>query len=200
MALQDEDVSSVRRGRVPKPRASGRRHRLASQALRCTECSGRLREGCEDFDYGTMSGGLAITLRDCTVDRCADCGEWEVGFWRVLDLHRLIASSYVRKPGRLAPAEARFLRKFLNWSAADFAANMGVTTTQVSRWENGMAMSATAERLLRVLASTHDMEGKAKRVTMEELQVLLARKSGPVRPLRMVLRVKRGRWVREDAG
>lgn len=163
--------------------------------MKCTECPGYLREVRGDFDYGTLSGGLPITLLGVPRDQCTTCGGREVGIWRTNDLHRLLANSYVRKPGRLAPAEARYLRKFLGWSAADFAANLGVTTTQVSRWENGMAMGATAERLLRLLASTHD---GAKPVTVEELRNLLGRKVSTVRPLRLALRVKRGKWVREE--
>jgi transcriptional regulator with XRE-family HTH domain len=63
----------------------------------------------------------------------------------------------IRHPGRLAPSEIRFLRKWLGWSGVDFAKHMGVAPETVSRWESVEAakpMGGTAERLLR-LAVAH---------------------------------------------
>jgi DNA-binding transcriptional regulator YiaG len=38
-----------------------------------------------------------------------------------------IAHAVIAKRERLTPAEIRFLRKFLGWSGADFAAHVGTT-------------------------------------------------------------------------
>ena len=70
-------------------------------------------------------------------------------------LHEVIAQSVAKKTAKLTTAEIKFLRKYLGWSSKDFADAMGVTPTQVSRWESKTIpkpMSSTAERLLRVLA------------------------------------------------
>jgi transcriptional regulator with XRE-family HTH domain len=49
----------------------------------------------------------------------------------------------------------RYLRKYLGWSGADFAAHMGATRETVSRWETGDApIGPTADRLLRLMVVT----------------------------------------------
>ena len=41
------------------------------------------------------------------------------------------------KEERLLPTEIVFLRKFLGWSSSDFARNLQIDKTQVSKWEHG---------------------------------------------------------------
>jgi putative zinc finger/helix-turn-helix YgiT family protein len=105
----------------------------------------------------TESGLPNVVLVGVEVEHCQNCGEILVSIPNIEGLHRAIAMELIRHPGRLAPNEIRFLRKWLGWSGVDFAKHMGVAPETVSRWEsmeNGKAMGGTAERLLR-LAVAH---------------------------------------------
>jgi putative zinc finger/helix-turn-helix YgiT family protein len=82
------------------------------------------------------------------------CGETYTSIPAIEGLHRQIAAAVIRKKGRLAPAEIRFLRKWLGWSGVDFAKRTGTKPETVSRWENGRTlMGPQADRLLRVLVA-----------------------------------------------
>jgi putative zinc finger/helix-turn-helix YgiT family protein len=98
-----------------------------------------------------------VVLEAVEVSRCPECGYVEVAIHGVENVHRRIAWVVANKDSRLTAAEIRFLRKFVGFSSADFAEVMGVDNATVSRWENGIrAMGATADRLVRMLAMTHE--------------------------------------------
>ena len=84
----------------------------------------------------TRRPSISITSHGRREPRTSDrpkCGEHEVAIPRIEDLHRTIAQAVIAKRERLTPAEIRFLRKFLGWSGADFAAHVGTTPETVSR-------------------------------------------------------------------
>lgn len=117
----------------------------------CFNCGGQMSTHLENYQY-TASGLSHVTLQQVEVSRCPRCGEIEVAIPRIEALHQAIAAMLVRKATRLAPEEIRYLRKYLGWSGADFAARMGVTRETVSRWEHGgTPIGSTADRLLRLL-------------------------------------------------
>ena len=142
----------------------------------------------ENFKYS--AGGLAgVTLVNVEVSRCPGCGEFEVSIPRVEELHRTLARAVARKPGRLAPPEIRFLRKWLGWSGVDFAAHMGVDAATVSRWENGaLKMGGVAERLLRLMVATR------KPVTDYSLDLLKDIDEATEAPLRLGMRADAKGW------
>jgi putative zinc finger/helix-turn-helix YgiT family protein len=97
----------------------------------------------------------SVKLVGVNISRCPECGEEEVEIPRIEALNGSIAGALASKHAPLAPAEIRFLRKYLGWSGVDTARNFGVAPETVSRWERGSKpMGAVAERLLRVLAVT----------------------------------------------
>lgn len=99
----------------------------------------------------TSIGLSNVVVKDLEISRCGECGEEEIAFPRIEELHRLVARCIVEKKGKLHFDEIRFLRKYLGWSGADFARHFGVAPETVSRWEHGKAeMGGTAERLLRL--------------------------------------------------
>lgn len=163
--------------------------------MKCLQCQAPLRQRREDFDY-TLSG-LSVKLLDVEVSRCTRCPEWEVAIPRIEELHRVLAGLVIRKPGRLACSEIRFLRSWLGWTGAELAMTLGVTATQVSRWENGMAMGATAERLLRLVVA--EREPAASRLSIEDLRRLMVRDSARPRPLRLELKARGGNWSSRPA-
>jgi putative zinc finger/helix-turn-helix YgiT family protein len=122
--------------------------------MQCLNCGAQMDTRRENYLY-TASGLPHVTLEQIEVSRCPVCGEVEVAIPCIETLHRVIASTLIRKRARLAPEEIRYLRKYLGWSGVDFAARMGVDPAVVSRWENGKdVMGKLADRLLRLLVVT----------------------------------------------
>lgn len=122
--------------------------------MKCLECGTEMHREIRDYDYTDVPG---VVLKDLVWDICPECGEYEVEIPQILELHRTLATMLLRKESRLIPAEIRFLRSHLGWSGAEFARRFGVTPETVSRWEHGKKnMSATSERLLRVMAVVAD--------------------------------------------
>lgn len=81
------------------------------------------------------------------------CGARETCYPLPLEMMNSLAKLVSEKTTRLTPSEIRFLRKSLGKDHKGFAQLVGVTITQVSRWENGKsAPSTSAEKLIRCLA------------------------------------------------
>ena len=124
--------------------------------MTCLQCGGEMKSKKENYHYAA-SGLPDVTLMGVEVRRCAECGESEVAIPNIEGLHKALALSVARQPGRLAPAEIKFLRKYLGLSSVDFAKHIGVTPETVSRWESGVVkMGSTAERLLRWFIATRE--------------------------------------------
>ena len=120
--------------------------------MTCEQCGTRMSVARENHLY-RESGLDHVTLVGHEVRRCKACGYDEQVFHRLGPLHRSIALAFARKPAPLVGSEIRFLRGWMGWSGRDFAAYLGVSPETVSRWERGrLAMGATADRLLRLLA------------------------------------------------
>lgn len=147
--------------------------------MTCVECGGKLTSARETVKYDA-SGLSGVTLMNVEVRRCAGCGGYELVIPKVEQLHRLMAHTIIRKPVSLVAEEIRFLRKYLGWSGADFAAHIGAKAETVSRWENGkLTMSPQADRLLRAMVALREPE---KDYSLEALKAILPQKTG--RPLR----------------
>jgi len=124
--------------------------------MNCLNCNGEVRTERADHPYH-LDLPYPIHLRDVTIHRCPDCGEYEVEVPRVEALHRQIALQIARREGRLHPKEIRFLRKSLGWSGRDFAGHLQVQPETVSRWENGAKrMGERSELLLRMFVEMGD--------------------------------------------
>lgn len=119
--------------------------------MQCLTCGKQMKTRKENVKYDAC--GLSnVTLASVEVSRCQTCGEYEVSIPQIEDLHKALAQSVIRKPGRLNAEEVRFLRKYLGWSGADFAEHMGAKRETVSRWETGAAqIGSAADRLLRLM-------------------------------------------------
>jgi DNA-binding transcriptional regulator YiaG len=99
----------------------------------------------------------SVVLADVMLHACATCGERLVAVPRVEGLHRTIARALVGKRARLTHREVRFLRKYLGWSAAEFARYLAAPPETAARFEDPAAplpMGEAAERLLRLMVST----------------------------------------------
>ena len=156
--------------------------------MKCLQCGSQMVSRRENYKYAD-SGLTGVTLVNVEVRRCPQCGEYEVVIPRIEELHRLIALALTRKPARLAPAEIRFMRKYLGWSGADFAAHIGATPETVSRWEQGRkAMGVQADRLLRLMVVHRE---PLSDYSLDVLKGVATEKS---RPLRLGVKVARNGW------
>jgi transcriptional regulator with XRE-family HTH domain len=131
-----------------------------------------------------MDSGLpGVILLGVEVRRCQGCGAEEVAIPRIEELHRL------------APAEIKYLRKWLGWSGVDFARHMGTTPETVSRWEQGrVPMSPQADRLLRLMVTTR---APVADYALDALASI--REKAPLRPAPIRLHWDRGRWFAQAA-
>lgn len=159
--------------------------------MTCTVCGGQMKTRRENYRY-EASGLPYVTLKGVEVRRCQKCGETEVAIPAIEELHRAIAGALIRKRARLAPAEVKYLRKYLGWSGTDFAQRVGSTPETVSRWEHGkMPMGPAAERLLRLIVAT---EAPVSDYTVDVLAQLGADDRKP-RPVHLGLsRDQRAGW------
>lgn len=123
--------------------------------MKCTHCGSPRLESRRETHLYKECGLDCVTLQDVEVRHCQDCGERELVIPRMEQLHALIARWVATKPGRLVPAEFRFLRKYFGMSSVDFASKMQMTPETLSRWENGkQPIPFTADMLIRYLVIT----------------------------------------------
>ena len=153
----------------------------------CPTCDAHaLATKVENFPY-EPTPGFVVLLRGVEIARCKECGTHVPRIPAIAKLHRAIAAAIVRKRGRLAPPEVRFLRKHLGWAGVDFAAHMGVTPETVSRWESPKKASEQigpqADRLLRVMVQTREP------VSDYSLAELKSIDRGKATPLRLGMRI-----------
>ena len=154
--------------------------------MKCPQCRTPMEARRENYRYDE-SGLPNVVLLDVEVRKCPKCGEQAVAIPRIEELHRALAMSVIRQPGRLSPQEVRFLRKWLGWSGADFAKNIGVDPATVSRWESvekPQAMGSTAERFLRLAVAhgqpteEYPLERMAELADQPRLDALVGMKAG----------------------
>jgi putative zinc finger/helix-turn-helix YgiT family protein len=100
-----------------------------------------------------MQIGVAVDLVDTVEEAtCQRCGEQEISFPDFNGLMAAIAVARVKAPIKLTGNEIRFLRKALEKTAKELAANIvGVRQETISRWENNKEqISPPIEKLLRI--------------------------------------------------
>jgi DNA-binding transcriptional regulator YiaG len=125
--------------------------------MKCTECGNAMTRSVGDHVY-RESGMDHVILRNTTTYTCESCGAKRVQIVAMAQLHRAIAGVLAHKPARLIPSEVRFLRDYLELTNKGFAAIMGVTEHQASRWASTDAMGVPAEHFLRMLATLGPMD------------------------------------------
>ena len=104
-------------------------------------------------DYRFTESGLDnVVLKDVEFAKCEECGEEAVRIPRLNDLMRALALGVIAKPYELTGEDVRFLRKYLELSAAEFANILSVDKSTLSRWENGdQALGPQSDRLIRTV-------------------------------------------------
>ncbi len=121
--------------------------------MKCSKCQ------VGTVELARVQRPFSAHLPDVTVDgleqgTCSSCGEELTSYPRWTELSGLVVKALLAKSSRLTAGEIRFLRLKTGLKAQALAKTLGVTPSQVSRWENGaVKISTLADRLLRMVAS-----------------------------------------------
>ena len=67
--------------------------------MKCLNCGHTMATRRENVKYDA-SGLHGVTLVGVEVNRCANCGDYQVAIPHIAELHRVMANSVVRKPTR----------------------------------------------------------------------------------------------------
>lgn len=116
----------------------------------CYECHRPMVGRRENYPY-TEAGLKSVTLMNVLVFHCR-CGAIVAELPGLGQLHSVIAFSLLRKKTILSGEEARYLRKWVGYSATELAETTGFSKSIISRWENAKKLIAKeSDRLLRLV-------------------------------------------------
>jgi len=123
----------------------------------CNECHRTMIGRRENYQY-TECGLKSVTLTNVWVFHCK-CGAILAELPAVGQLHYLIAFDLLRKETILSGEEARYLRKWVGYSATELAETTGYSKSIVSRWENEKQnIAKESDRLLRLVVFAKMLE------------------------------------------
>lgn len=118
---------------------------------KCSECGGDLCVTHQDYRY-VECGLQNVTLKNLLVYACDACDAQAPEIPNIGGLHRAIAMDLLKKKTLLCGEEIRFLRKMARMTGLELAKLMGVTSTQLSKWENNKrSIGAPSDRVLRLI-------------------------------------------------
>jgi len=127
---------------------------------KCCECSKTMVGRRQNYLY-TECGLRSVTLTNVLVFHCP-CGAIVAEIPGAGQLHYVIAFSLLRKESILSGEEARFLRKWVGYSATELADITGYSKSIISRWENEKAeIGKESDRLLRLVIFAKMLENAA---------------------------------------
>jgi transcriptional regulator with XRE-family HTH domain len=114
----------------------------------CAECGGGATVSRKNYRFDQM--GIPVELQKIEVIDCPNCGESPI-IPNMNELMDALAMAVVCHPCTLRGAEVRFLRKYVNKSAREFAQYLHIEHTSLSKIENSQRkLSATLDKLVRL--------------------------------------------------
>jgi transcriptional regulator with XRE-family HTH domain len=123
----------------------------------CYECKRSMIGRRENYQY-TEVGLRSVTLTNVMVFHCK-CGAILAELPAVGQLHFAIAFDLLRKATILSGEEARYMRKWVGYSATELAEATGYSKSIISRWENGKQnITKESDRLLRLVVFAKMLE------------------------------------------
>jgi YgiT-type zinc finger domain-containing protein len=123
----------------------------------CYECKRTMVGRRENYPY-TEVGLRSVTLTNVLVFHCK-CGAILAELPAVGQLHFVIAFDLLRKATILSGEEARYLRKWVGYSATELAEATGYSKSIISRWENDkQKITKESDRLLRLVVFAKMLE------------------------------------------
>lgn len=111
----------------------------------------------------TGSGLSNVYLSGIHYNECARCASLAGIFPAVSKLLDTLTRTIILKTSPLTGSEIKYLRTYVRKKAVDFAQLVGVSSEQVSRWENGHnPPEKSADKLMRLLVANRlDLESDA---------------------------------------
>ncbi len=123
----------------------------------CYECKRTMIGRRENYQY-TEVGLKSVTLTNVMVFHCK-CGAIVAELPAVGQLHFVVAFDLLRKATILSGEEARYLRKWVGYSASELAEATGYSKSIISRWENDRSkITKESDRLLRLVVFAKMLE------------------------------------------
>ena len=102
---------------------------------------------------------------------CKICGDGAADIPAIKKLMQVIARAVVESEAPLTGPEIRFLRKRLGKKSSEFGRLIGVTSEQVSRWENSHnPPERSADKLIRVFYSMLSKDRKLRAKMSQDLE------------------------------
>lgn len=103
--------------------------------MKCFNCNAdmRLDKGPYKYEESGLSGVYLMNFKHY---KCDKCGDESIEIPRIWFLHLAIGLNLLKKRTALNGAEISFLRRELNMSLKEFADELKVHYTTVSKWEN----------------------------------------------------------------
>jgi|SRR5579864_3262598 len=130
---------------------------LVQVSRKCYECGREMIGRRQNYPY-TEVGLKSVTLTNVLVFHCK-CGAIVAELPGVSQLHFVIAFDLLRKKTILSGEEARFLRKWVGYSATELAETTGYSKSIISRWENEKQnIAKESDRLLRLVVFAKMLE------------------------------------------
>jgi len=122
-------------------------------------------------------------------EECSECHKVAGTFPRPSLLLNTLTKTIILKPSALTGPEIRYLRRCVRKKAADFARLVGVSSVQVSRWENDHnPPERSADKLMRLLA--------ARSVALKDSDTIMNLVYGDTPPKQSyLLRFDKNKWV-----
>jgi putative zinc finger/helix-turn-helix YgiT family protein len=158
--------------------------------MTCPRCGKALKRTIVKSHQYRESGLGNVYLQNIPAYQC-ECGERLMQIPAMDRLHDAIAYHLLKKPSLLTGEEFRFLRKWVELTANQLAALLGVKTRiSVSRWENGKApITVATDHAVRLLVMRLKEDALQQRMFAEiETQEHFERIAGkPGKPVRITI-------------
>jgi DNA-binding transcriptional regulator YiaG len=121
----------------------------------CGNCGETAQVVRKDYQFDDM--GIPVILQQIKVIECPHCGNVEPIIPNMDGLMHVLALGVLCNPSKLSGEEVRFLRKYVNKSALDFARFLHLDHTHLSKIENNrLEIGTRTDKLVRLMVINMD--------------------------------------------
>jgi DNA-binding transcriptional regulator YiaG len=104
----------------------------------------------DEYDFSGLAG-LPVVVKGMPALRCPACREEMLAGQDIERVLNTLTLEVLKRKGRLAAKEARFLRHRLQFTQKELAERMGLHTVTVAAWESKKAISPQHDHILRAM-------------------------------------------------
>ena len=160
----------------------------------------RKRRATLENPYRFVDSGLPnVYLAGIRYGICRVCGMQSADIPAVKNLMMLLGRTIVESDAPLTGAEIRFLRKRLGIKSSEFAKIIGVSSEQVSRWENGRNQpEESADKLIRVFYCHLSGDRELRKKVDKHMDSWLHAWSGGGQPGGILAKLRKDEWKAES--